>query len=146
MTESSIQEELERIKGNKALLLAEDVVEWAKSHEDSALYSSIEWDDNKAANGYRIWQVRRLIALHIVSEPGVRKFVSLSIDRTKPHGGYRDIDEVIANDELRGVLLRDALHDFQRVSRKHEHLEEFAKVGAAINTIAAKIEPEEDAA
>jgi hypothetical protein len=127
-----IQEELALVKGDKAILNASDVVDWAQSHESSALHKCFEWDDSTAARQYRIWQARSLIALHIVTEKGERKMVSLSIDRTNG-GGYREIDDVMREPGLRNILLQDALLELRRVKHRYNSVKELAKVWGEID-------------
>lgn len=123
----TIREELLQIKGTNDLLLAEDVVSWAAKHPSSALYSSLEWNNKKAADKYRLWQARQLIAIHVISEDGDRRLVSLSIDR-KDGGGYRNVDDVLPVPSLREILLDDALKELERLQAKYERLTELAKV------------------
>jgi hypothetical protein len=124
----SIQSELLAIKGKHELLTAEEVVEWAKNHQTSALHATFEWDNRKAAEEYRIWQARRLIAIHITVEEGARRFVSLSIDRSRDGGGYRDINDVLANKSLHEVLLEDALKELDRMQLKFDRLKELKPI------------------
>src|SRR5258705_4194953 len=100
------------------IIVAEVAVDWAREHPESALYRSLEWNDSKAADEYRKWQVRRLVAIHIVNDAGQRQVVSLSIDRTKDGGGYRALDDVLPNKALRDVLVEDALKELDRVQAK----------------------------
>lgn len=116
------------------LLHAEKVVSWAKNNPKSDLHGSFEWNNDKAADEYRIWQARRLIAIHVVSEEGIRQLVSLTIDREQ-EGGYRHIDAVLQNQSLRGVLLADALADLERVRLKYEGLVELARVWDEVRNI-----------
>ena len=121
----SIQEELLAIKGNSELLTAEAVVEWARAHPKSDLHNDpifCGWDTKKSAYEYWLWGARRLIALNIVYADGTRQFVSLSIDRTKEQGGYRDIEDVLRNKSLHDMLLHDALQELARVQAKYERL------------------------
>lgn len=127
-----IASELEALRAASGLLLPEAVVEWARGHPESALHSQFEWDDAKAAQEHRVWQARRVIAVYVVADDGGRKFVSLSIDR-KGDGGYRDVQDVIADDELRKVLVRDALAELKRVKAKYEHIRELASVYSEID-------------
>lgn len=126
-----IADELEALRAPEGLLIPEQVVEWAREHPESALHSQFEWDDSEAAKAWRIWQARRVIAVYIVSDEGERTVVSLSIDR-KASGGYRDVQDVLKDDELRKVLVRDALADLKRVKAKYEHIKELASVYAEI--------------
>lgn len=126
-----IGQELDALRATSGLLLPEEVVAWAQGHPESALHSQFEWDDSEAARAWRIWQARRVIAVYIVSDEGERTVVSLSIDR-KASGGYRDVQDVLKDDELRKVLVRDALAELKRVKAKYEHIKELASVYAEI--------------
>lgn len=125
---AQIQTELAQIKGGDPLLRPAAVVEWARSNADSALHGCFEWDDNAAAHQYRIWQARTLISLHIITDRGERKSVSLSIDRKKDGGGYRDVEDVMREPGLRNVMLQDALLELRRVRNKYQALKELARV------------------
>lgn len=124
-------EELHRASGG--LLKPEDVVEWARTHQNSELHSSLEWNDAKAAHEHRVWQVRRLIAVHVIAEEGDRTLVSLTVDRVRQGGGYRDIRDVMRVDELRACLLSDALEELERVKAKYDRLTELADVWVAVH-------------
>lgn len=134
----SIEAELLKIKGNKELLAAEEVVDWARTHTDSQLHKRLEWNDQKAGHEYRIWQARQLIALHITYASGERKFVSLTLDRSRERGGYRDLDDVLRNQSLYEIMLTDALNDLLRVEKKYERLKELKPVWAAVRKIRSK--------
>jgi hypothetical protein len=125
--------ELDKVRGNKVLLVPEDVVDWAAAHPDSPLHEAFEWDDTAAAARYRIWQARVLITIVVAKVDDRPRFVSLSIDRVKPSGGYRPIDEVRADPELRAVLLRDALAEYRRVRAKYAHVKELSDVADAVD-------------
>lgn len=127
----SIRDELLALKRDDGLILASAAEEWARTHPESALHKSLQWDDAIAGHEYRLMQVRRLISIHIVSEAGERQVVSLSIDRTKPAGGYRDLDDVLPQPDLRDVLLQDALAELERVQAKYSRLQELNEVWAA---------------
>lgn len=100
------------------LLHAERVVEWARENPESALHRAIQWDDVKAADEYRLWQVRRLIALNVVSGDGAPLVVSLSIDRNDG-GGYRSISDVAKSKPLMEIMLDDALRELERVKARY---------------------------
>lgn len=140
----SIESELLAIKGNKEMLLAEDVIAWARSHPKSKLHQAIEWDDRKAADEHRLWQARRLIALHITFEDGERKFVSLSVDRTRDGGGYRDIDDVVRDKMLHDIMLADALNELQRVQLKYERLKQLKPVWREVARLKRKADHREE--
>lgn len=127
----SIRDELLALKDEDGLIVAEGAVEWAKANPTSALYLSLEWDNDKAAHEHRIWQVRRLISIHVVYDSGARQVVSLSIDRKQPGGGYRSIEDVLPNVDLRECMLADAVKELERVQLKYNHLHELADVWKA---------------
>jgi hypothetical protein len=130
MTTTTIKDELLALQrqAGDGLLQVEPVVTWAAQHPDSALHKSLPWDDAAAAHEWRCHLVRRLIAIHIVNETGVRQMVSLTIDRTAPGGGYRSLNAVMAAPNLRKILLNDALDELERVQRKYEAVTELARV------------------
>lgn len=143
----TIQDELLAIKGNKDLLLGEDVVAWARSHPKSDLYKAPEfcgWDLKKSAYEHWLQGARRLIALHITFEDGERKFISLSIDRTRSGGGYRDIDDVVRDKNLHDIMLTDALNELQRMQLKYERLKKLKPVWREVNRLRKKVEHRED--
>lgn len=132
----SIESELLLIKGKKKLLLAEDALEWAEKNEDSDLHKSLEWDDTKAAREHRLWQVRRLISIHVSFEAdGGRRMVSLTIDRVKPGGGYRDINDVLKSRSLYDIMLKDALMELDRLRLKYERIKELEPVWEAADEV-----------
>lgn len=130
-----IRDELLAIKAQSedGLLRAPAVVRWARENPESALHGALEWDDPSAAEEYRIYQVRRLISLHVVSEEGVPQLVSLSFDRSKS-GGYRDISDVVKSRDLSAIMLADALAELERVQEKYERLKELSGVWAEVKS------------
>lgn len=133
----TIREELTTLQHKfGGVLRAEDGVEWARRNTMSALHAALEWDDGKAGHAYRIWQVRQLIAVHVINEKGQRQMVSLTIDRRE--GGYRDLNTVLDSAPMREVLLADALAELERVKLKYEQLVELASVWEAVADVRRK--------
>lgn len=122
----SIASEIEEIRDGRDLVTAEEVVDWARAHKDSALYNAPQfqgWDEKKAAREHWLAVARRLIAIHVVYEDtGMRKTVSLSIDRSRKGGGYRSVDDVLADRSLYEIMMEDALTDLKRLEIKYEHI------------------------
>lgn len=135
-----IQQELEALR-EEGVLHAEKVVAWARVHPDSALHKQFEWDDGKAADEYRVWQARRVIAVHVVNESGERRLISLSIDRSKG-GGYRSIEDVSRDQDLMAVAVKDALGELRRTRAKYQHLKELSDVWETIDKHVVVAEPE----
>lgn len=129
----TIRSELLAIKGNKALLVAEEGVAWAAKHPRSALHRSLEWDDSVAGHKYRVWQVRALIAITLVDAKGRREYLSLTGDRVS--GGYRSIEDAVRIPDLRAVMLEDALAELNRVRAKYRHLVELVRVFEEVEAV-----------
>ena len=107
--EDKLRHELETIRRkHKGILNPKDVVQFARN-SDTALHQEFEWNDKIAGDAYRILQAREVIRTRVTvlrpnTEP-VRAYVSLPNDR-KRDGGYREINEVLANDTWREQSLR----------------------------------------
>lgn len=130
----TITAELLALRTDQGVINPSEVVQWARVNTDSRLHGALTWDDETAAERYRIWQVRSLISVHIVDVDGGRKFVSLSIDRTGGHsGGYRPIGEVMDDETLREVLLADAMAELERVQKRFTRLTELKAVWEEVN-------------
>jgi hypothetical protein len=134
----TVRDELLRIKGKQEFLVCEEVVAWAKQRPSSALHKRLEWDDKIAGHEYRCWQVRRLVAIHLTSEEGTRQFVSLSIDRSRESGGYRDVNDVIKSRPLVEIMLQDALVELQRIQLKYEAVQKLVPVWKEVEKIRQK--------
>lgn len=137
----TIQEELEAIReSNDGLLRAADVLEFAQSNPDSALYRKFEWDDSRASHLYRLAQARAVIRVNVIVPDAtlttVRAYVSLMGDRMLPGGGYRSLQEVMASTEQRRQLLKQAMREAIIWRAKYKHLEELAAVFGAIDDVA----------
>lgn len=120
------------------VLKAEKVVAWAKAHPRSALHKSIEWSDRKAAAEYRLWQVRRMIQVHVTTADGSPVMVSLSIDRTSKGGGYRSVSDVLSSEELSLVMLNDALEELERVKFRYARVEQLTSVWRTVERVKRK--------
>lgn len=153
----TISQELQIIQEeNDGLLDPVKVVEYAKD-PNTALHNRFEWDDSKAAEGYRIWQARQIIRMELVviaqNEKGkietfagiteqdgkiVRTYVSLSSDRRPEEGerGYRSLIDVLSDSEMREQMLEEAKKDMNVFRRKYGALSELAKVFAAMDEVA----------
>jgi hypothetical protein len=121
----TIATELRELKKGRELLTAEHVVDWARSHTKSALHKApvfCGWDQRKAAYQHWLAGARMLMAIHVTYATGQRQLVSLSLDRTRPGGGYRDVDEVLTDKSLTEIMLEDALRELHRIQAKYERV------------------------
>lgn len=142
---TSVKEELEYLREQNGgeLVQPEQVVEFARLNRDSALHAEFEWNNTKAAHQFRLEQARRIIRLNInvLETPNgdvtVPMYVSLVSDR-RSGGGYRTLESVMSNEELREQLLHQALDEFNRVRRKYQTLQELTPVFTAIDRVASR--------
>lgn len=117
------------------------VVEWAEKHKDtSEIGRQLEWNNRKAAHAYRLWQVRQLIQLHVVSETSEPVFVSLRVDRASM-GGYRRIDDVLTNRDLSRMMLEEALADLERLRENYRRVVALTSVWQEVDKVKAKAKP-----
>ena len=134
---------------NAGILRAQDVVKAARSPK-SVLHSQFEWDNDKAADEWRMQQARGLIraTVHWIEIGGqkeqVNVFVSLGPDRTEG-GGYRGLISVLANPSLREQMLLDAIVELKRLQVKYARLSELAAVFEAAERVAAGVGAEKAA-
>jgi hypothetical protein len=140
MTE--IATEILALKSKKdGMLHVSDIYSWARRNRNSAVAQQLEWDDAKAGYQYRLDQIRRLIEVHIIyPETGARSVVSLTIDRGKKGGGYRELSAVLPNPSMRAVLLCQILDELDRTVRRYPQLAELASVVGEIDTTRRAIE------
>jgi hypothetical protein len=134
----SIEQELVSLTDADGFIKPHRVVEWARKNPESELHKRFEWDNKTAADEYRLYQARRLIAVHVVSSGGQRQTISLIQDRT-PDRGYRHIEPVMKNADLREAALRQALDELRRWEAKYQYLQELAEMFEARARIEARL-------
>lgn len=129
--------DLYEAKGN--VLLAEDVVEFAKN-EKTALHRHFTWDDSEAAILWRLQQARNIIRVSIqFSEQAPKIFrplVNLIKDSTVPGGAYRSAEEVYnAGERQRQILVKQAMYEARRWRERYNGIAELAHVFAALEQV-----------
>ena len=145
MKYKTISEELLYIaEENDGYCSPANVVEFARNKK-TLLHSKFQWDNDKAAEQFRLWQARRIISLELTvidnksEEPEeVRMFWSLEEDRT-PEKGYRVIKDILSSEELTEKLLRQALDELTIFENKYRQLEALSTVFTAISSLKEKI-------
>jgi hypothetical protein len=123
------------------LLTPVQIHDWAVKHPRSAIAARLEWDNEIAGHAYRLWQIRELVATHLVLESGEREWVSLSADQIE-QGGYRDLSDVLRDETLRSIWVRDALEELGRFERRFSSISELAPVFRAAERARRKLEEE----
>lgn len=101
---------LELAHENDGLVTADMVVE-AAADPDSPLHRHFQWDDTAAADAFRRWQARVLLAKCRITvqdraATNIRAFVSLPSDR-KTGGGYRMTVDVLSDKDQAEELRLD---------------------------------------
>jgi hypothetical protein len=134
----TIQSELEALRDSdpQNILHPERAVAWAHDNPGSALHAALEWDNEIAGNQHRLWQVRRLVKIHVRDARREPTMISLTIDRVSG-GGYRRVEDVMAVPDLRAMALAEALSELRRVQRKYHQLRELEGVWEAVSAAEA---------
>lgn len=122
-------ERLERTVG----LTPQTVLEAAKD-EKSPIHNEFEWNDDAAAEKYRLFQAGRLIrclCVRVESEqkPPVRALFNVC------GGKYENVQVVLKSKDKRALLLEQALKELKAFERKYSQLEELAAVFEEIEKI-----------
>lgn len=135
-------EELEKIEARDGEITPRAVVEEARP-EGSKLHNVFEWDDEKAAEQFRLTQASTLIRCIVVKpeekdikEP-VRMFVNCNPtdDGQKKTGSYINFRSAFEDPDSRAVILANAKHELQVFRNKYNRLKELAKVFDAIDEL-----------
>lgn len=130
-------EEMERIRVRQnGRLEAADVVR--ESRDPAApLHPEFEWDDDKAADAYRVEQAKYLIrhiAVEMQTRQGddtpVRAFVSVVRDSDR---SYTSTAHALSDVELRQQVLASAWRELESWRNRHAELTELAEVFATID-------------
>lgn len=129
-------EELERIRTkHNGRLEPEWVVHNAKSPRNP-LHDLFEWDDNVAAQNYRVDQARQVIrSVEVVVEEApelkpTRAFVSVVQERSR---AYTSVSHAMSDEDLRKQVLVQAFMELEAWRKRYAELIELAGVFAAID-------------
>lgn len=134
-------ERLKEIEERDGFVTPQAVVEDARP-EDSLLHSVFEWDDEKAAEAYRIHQAGSFIrCIVVVPEKGdavkepAKLFVNTSPtnDGQKKAGIFIDFHSAMENPASRSVILSNAKHEMLLFKKKYSQLKELSRVFMAID-------------
>lgn len=127
------KQEFDRIYKENGEITPQAVVD-ASRNEDAVLHSCFEWDDAKAAEGYRRHQAGNMIRCLVTTviqdgdnEPVQVRAVVKTTER------YEPITVTFRSPEKTAVLLQDALNDIHRFKAKHGRLTQLSGVFAAMD-------------
>lgn len=129
------------IEGNNGQIDPEDIVEKAK-RKNSPLNDFFEWDDEKAANNYRVDQARYLLrSIEVVilrgdTEMNVRAFHNVKIVREDDiKQTFANIEEILSKDELYQQILGQAIKQLESWKNKYSQYKELKGVFDAIENL-----------
>ena len=126
-----VGKELEGIQEQFGAISAEYVLDNAKQ-EESPLHQYFEWNDQEAAEEYRLVQARLIIRSVAVrfdrSEDDIittRAFVEIKDNEAGP---YMSLESVVFDDGMRHQLIEQAQRDILQFERKYETLVEIIEI------------------
>ncbi len=129
-------EEFERLYKVKGRLAPEDVVD-ASREETAPLHCCFEWNDEIAAEKYRIGQAGNIIRALVTVEPEepraqeTRAFVHVRRD-------YHPLNVVVQDRDMFAELLEEAERDMDAFARKYSSLKQLSPVLTAISNYRAE--------
>ncbi len=138
-------EEFERIESKFGTLTAENVLDESRDI-NAVLHPCFEWNDNIAAEKFRVEQARHMIGniTVIVEMPAfednvqrqivTRAYVDVS---EKPKGKYVQIKTALSQENYRQRILRNALAELRMFQNKYQIYAELTGVCKAIDNFAA---------
>lgn len=131
-----ISDELAALE-KRGRLSAKRVVEWAKSHRESALHRCFQWNDSKAAQQWRLWQARQLIvSVEVKYEDGKKHQVYVSpVAIRKDNAGYARLSTILSNAQLRMQYLDQALAELERICARYNDLAELSGIRTEIQLV-----------
>lgn len=136
---NTVVREINRIVRRDGEATPAAVVEEARS-ESSPIHGYFNWDDTKAAELYRRWQARMLIASVRVIYKGpseistTRAFVNvITTSDGKAQQGYIGIARAMSSKEIRAQLIETALQEVSDWKNRYQHLTELAAIFDAID-------------
>lgn len=151
---------MEQIEETQGVLTKENFLEASRA-EDSPTHKLFEWDNDKAAEKYRLTQSGRYIAnIRVTIETEkkevvatsvrleereederpntVRAFMSISKDRTD-RAVYINHEKAMSDEKLRATVLEHAAQELEMFQKKYERYVELAKVFSAIDDFKEKV-------
>lgn len=139
-------DELEEIKYNNVnrQLVPKEVVNYARQNVNSELHKGFEWDDDKAAEEYRLIQARQIIYNIRVTqlkpedtdtENKVYNVVISPYTHLPGEEGYKSTVEVYQNENDYRKLKEKAYRELLYFQEKYKNIVEFKKVFEAIEDL-----------
>lgn len=153
-----MSDELQLVEKEFGQLSPANVVEWARNNPKSQIHKSIEWDDSKAGDLYRLEQARGIIRVSVriieVKHDPVK--IGVKMVEGKPtacpvrshfplersdNGNtvYHPIEDIMADENKRKMLLATAMGELAGFKKKYMILSELSQVFQAIDKTLEKM-------
>lgn len=117
--------------GNKGRLLPRDALNAARNNKKHPLYKHIEWDNEIAAEAYRLDQVREIIRIVRVENEETESGTARAFVSVQDHGvAYRQISEIKTNADLQNAVLKAAERDLAAWQARYRELVEICQIVA----------------
>lgn len=110
--------------------------------EDAVMHPCYEWDDEKAADKYRLWQSRNILSCLTITyvdverpeakQIEVRAYQNVSDER---NGRFLNVQTAMAQTSTRETVLMNALKELAMFRKKYADLSELSKVISVIDEI-----------
>ena len=143
---NDVGKEIERIEKENGEVTNKAVVDAARSKEN-VMHSLFEWDDAVAGEKYRLTQAASMIRALVVvpenkGEYDKRAFVNIveNAENPKNIGRYINYDTAMSDEDMRKIVLKNALHELIVFKGKYKALKELAKVYEAIDEVQMKLD------
>lgn len=132
--------EMERIEKENGEVTAASVVDAARPKK-STLHNLFEWDDKVAGEKYRLHQAASVICCLVSASTdeeveNSKRRAYVNVEESKgvgTKGRFVSIKKALSDDDMRGIVLRDALREMLTFKEKYKNLHELAKVFEAID-------------
>lgn len=121
----------------------------AASNPADILHSWFDWNDNDAAQNWRLAQARQLVSSVVVifrndgdkEAKHVRAYISVATESARE---YRAVSDMQNDDKLREAVLERAYMELKAFEKKYRSLQEFASLFSELETIERRIQLRHD--
>jgi hypothetical protein len=132
--------EFERLEQKHGHISPKLVLDESRS-EKAPLHKCFEWNDNVAAEKYRLSQagllIRSLTVIideHEQTEP-VRAYVNVVPEAPARRGEFINITSALKDSEMRDVTLGNALRELKEFEKKYKHLTELSALFSEVDKL-----------
>lgn len=100
----------------------------ASRDENAPLHGEFEWDDAKAAEGYRLHQAANLIRNIVITVEETNEPERAFVANGERQSAYVALQSALTNEAWKASLLEAAKRDMQAFAGKYRRLEQLAEV------------------